>query len=171
MTTQRWIGSPAIAALLGIAVVFLGSSCGQSTSSATQATPSGAPSPTPATSPPPGGPVPAQLLGDWLLTTVEVDAAVGCHKPLLSVSCRLTLTLNATTYAFSGTYPEGGGDVVVNNTEIDFYTSLSCPNDPFFIGRYRWTLTGGVLHFKSLNNDPCARHSYLANENFYRTLV
>lgn len=58
MTTQRWNGSPAIAALLSIAVVFLASSCGQPTYSAKLPTPSAAPSP------PPGGPVPDQLLGD-----------------------------------------------------------------------------------------------------------
>jgi hypothetical protein len=114
--------------------------------------------------------VPAQLLGDWQLPTAALDAIVGCLKPLLAVSCHLTLTLTPTTYAFSGTYPEGGGDVVVNDTEIDFFTSATCQLNKFFVGRYTWTLTAGVLHITPLNDDPCARHSYMANQSFYRTL-
>jgi hypothetical protein len=114
--------------------------------------------------------VPTQLLGDWLLPTAALDAVVGCPKPLLAVSCRLTLILTPTTYAFSGPYPEGGGDVVVNGSEIDFFTSTTCELNRFFIGRYIWTLTATVLHFTPLNDDPCSRHSYVANQSFYRTL-
>ena len=145
-------------------------SCGQSTSTPNQPTPFAAGSLNPSPSAPPGTSVPAQLLGDWQLPTTAVDAAVGCHKPLVAASCWLTLTLTATTYAFSGPYPEGGGNVVVNDTEMDFFTSSSCAVNATFNGRYKWTLTSGVLHLTSLNDDPCARHSYLANQSFYRTL-
>ena len=169
MTTEHRSGTPANAARLAVAFVFFASSCGQSTSSAIVSTPSIA-ARLPAASPPPGGPLPVELLGDWLLPTAAVDAAVACHKPLLAASCWLRLTLTATTYAFSGPYAEGGGDVVVNNSEIDFFTSASCALNRFFVGRYMWTLTGGVLHFTSVNDDPCARHSYLANQSFYRAL-
>lgn len=168
--SDQRIGAPAITALLGMAMVLLASSCGQSTSSASPPTASAAPISTPTPSPPPGGPVPTQLLGDWHLPTAALDAAVGCHKPLSAVNCWLVFTLTATSYAFSGPYPEGGGDVVVDNAEIDFFTSTTCQLNQFFVGRYSWTLAGGVLHLTPLNDDPCARHSYLANHSFYRTL-
>jgi hypothetical protein len=187
VTTRRLIGSPPIAALLGIAIVFLASSCGQSTPSATLPTPSAASSPTPSASPspspPPGGPVPAQLLGDWFLRTAVVDAIPGfasnvCPSHPTAENCFVQLTLTATTYSLLA--PDGGGgadSVVVNHNEIDFFNAPShgCLDLPNVVGRYKWTLTGGVLHF-TLISDPCisaasvsSRVAFVANHSFYRT--
>jgi quercetin dioxygenase-like cupin family protein len=127
-----------------------------------------APSPTSAEPPPPGGPVPAQLLGDWFLPMAAVDVATNCPKPLNPTTCFIRLNLMATTYSF----PESTfnpGDVVVNNTEIDFFNVPAC----FYpgietVGRYQWTLTHGVLHLTPLNADGCGRSILLANQSFYR---
>jgi hypothetical protein len=163
MTARRWIGWPAIAALLGLAIVVLASSCGQSTSSSTVPTPSLASSPTPAASPPPGGPVPAQLLGDWFLPPAAVLAhSMSCPSNPTGANCFIKLTFTATTYqlAFKGIGggPSGQGDVVVNNDEIDFFNGVHCGLQlPDGVGRYTWTLTRGVLQFAPLNMDPCGR--------------
>jgi hypothetical protein len=159
MTTQR-----RIAALLGLMFVLLVSGCGQSTSSATRPTPSGA------ASPPPGGSVPAQLLGDWFLPPAIVIAVEG------NSACRLLqLTLTTTTYQLThdpvcGVF-SSSGDVVVNNTEMDFFSADVCGLKlPDGVGRYRWTLTGGLLNFIPLNQDPCPRGaSWLANRSYSRT--
>jgi hypothetical protein len=173
------ISKRTIAILIAVvsAVAFLASSCGQSTSSAklpTAANPS-----TPAvvaTAPPvvyapPGGPVPAQLLGAWFLSTASVDATIGCQAPLSAANCRLSLNLTATKYSFAGTLPSGPGEVVVNNTEIDFFNASQCDSQgPAGLGRYTWTLASGVLHLAPLNSDPCGRSTYLTNQSFYRKL-
>jgi hypothetical protein len=160
MTTQR-----RIAALLGLMFVLLVSGCGQSTSSATRPTPSGA------ASPPPGGPVPAQLLGDWFLPPAIVIAVEG------NSACRLLLQLTLTTTTYQLTHDpvcgvfSSSGDVVVNNTEMDFFSADVCGLKlPDGVGRYRWTLTGGLLNFIPLNQDPCPRGaSWLANRSYSRT--
>lgn len=157
MTTQRWIGSLAIAAVLGFAIIILGASCGQSTSSAKLPTPSVALSPTPAASPPPGGPVPAQLLGDWFLPPSVVKDFDGN-----AVCVLLKLTLTATTYQITHTAlgvcgTGGSGDVVVNRSEIDFFNGPrigECVDTADTVGRYTWTLTSGLLYF-TLISDPC----------------
>jgi hypothetical protein len=159
MTTER-----RIAALLGIGLVFLVSSCGQSTSSATRPTPSAA------AGPPPGGSVPAQLLGDWYLPPAIVIAVEG------NSACRLLqLPLTATTYQLThdpvcGVF-SSSGDVVVNNTEIDFFSADVCGLKlPDGVGRYTWALTGGLLNFVPLNQDPCPRGAaWLANRSYSRT--
>ena len=166
MRTEHRIGAPAISFLLATAVVFLGSSCGQSTSSQTTPTPSVGPSPSAAASAPTGGPVPAQLLGAWFLPTAIVDASVGCVKPLNPKTCNLRLNLLETSYNFQGTHPAGPGDLVVNNNEIDFFNARECKS----IGRYTWTLSGGVLHFTALNTDACGRSAYLQDRSFYRSI-
>lgn len=245
MTTQRGVASASITALLGMAIIFLASSCGQSgasntaraglpsapaavsavagpvsatvswsapsangspitqymvtwsggrqscsqspclasgltvgtpytfTVTATNAVgtgPASAPSnsvaPTPVLVPPAGGPVPAQLLGNWSLSLAELNIAAGCPTPLSSKTCSLDLTLMATTYRFQGTVGlPGPGDVVVNKHEIDFYNAPCGPD----VGRYKWTLTGRVLLLTPLNDDPCGRVDYLANGRFSRT--
>jgi hypothetical protein len=148
---QRRIGSLAMAALLVVAFLFLASSCGQSTSSAKQPTTSVAPSP------PPGRPVPAQLLGDWFLSNG--------YCPLIK------LTLAATTYHLAHYGDSSSGEVVVNNTEIDFFNAMPCGLQlPDGVGRHMWTLTGGVLHLTPLNQDPCPRGAFwLANQSYSRT--
>jgi hypothetical protein len=175
MTVLRGIGSPAIAAALGIAIVMLAASCGQSTASATVPTPSVAVSPTPAASPPLGGPVPAQLLGDWYLPPAAAEAAVGvsCPSPATTSNCFYDLTLAPTSYklvyrdgGFSGA---GNGDAVVNNNEIDFFNGQQCGlqlSDG--VGRYTWTLTGGILTF-TLISDPCGRSGKFTQRGWSRT--
>jgi len=156
---------------------FLASSCDQSTSSAKLPTPANATTPAAvATAPPvayapPGGPVPAQLLGVWLLPTASVNATIGCQAPLSVATCRLSLNLTGTGYSFAGTLPSGPGEVVVNNTEIDFFNASQCTSQgPAGVGRYTWNLASGGLHLAPLNSDPCGRSTYLMNETFYRKL-
>jgi hypothetical protein len=171
MTTEHRIRSSGISALLVTALFFLGSACAQSTSSQNTASPSVAPSASAVAFAPAGGPVPDQLLGDWYLPTAAVDAAVVCDKPVTASTCRLSLNLSATKYKFAGTRPSSPGEVVVNNTEIDFFNAAQCAQQGLEgVGRYTWTFPSGVLHLAPLNNDPCGRSAYLANQSFYRTI-
>jgi hypothetical protein len=127
--------------------------------------------------------VPAQLLGDWFLRTAVVDAIPGmasnvCPSHPIAENCFVQLTLTATTYSLRDA---GGGvdgaDVVVNNNEIDFFNQAShfCLDLPNVVGRYKWTLIGGVFHL-TLISDPCisaasveSRVAFVANHSFYRT--
>jgi hypothetical protein len=176
MTTERQIASPAIAALLGIAIVFLASSCGQSTSTAKQPTPSLVPSPVPVASPPPGGPVPAQLLGAWYLPAADLVAVSGVACPLrpTAANCFWQLLLTATAYsqaltARTGLQGGGRGDVVVNNNEIDFYNGAYCGLQlPDGVGRYTWKIRGGLLHL-TLISDPCPRAAVYTHKSWSRT--
>ncbi len=127
--------------------------------------------------------MPAQLLGDWFLPTAVVDAIPGmasnvCPSHPIAENCFVQLTLTATTYSLrSPDGGAGGGYVVVNNNEIDFFNqgSHGCLDLPNVVGRYKWTLIGGVLHF-TLISDPCisaasvdSRVAFVANQSFYRT--
>jgi hypothetical protein len=175
MTSERRTGSSAIAALLAMAFVLLASSCGQSTSSAVLPTPSVAFSPTPAASLPPGGPVPAQLLGDWYLPPAAVEAAIGesCPSPATTSNCFYDLTLAPTSYKLvyrdGGVSGAGNGDAVVNNNEIDFFNGQQCGLQlPDGVGRYTWILTGGILTF-TLISDPCGRSRRLTQRGWSRT--
>src|SRR4030088_2364124 len=104
MSRARWIGRPMNAAAPGIALVLL-ASCSQSTPSAKSPTPSPAlnPSPVaslPTASPPPGGAVPALLLGDWYLppaAEAEIAFASPCPSPPTPQNCYIELTLTAST--------------------------------------------------------------------------
>jgi quercetin dioxygenase-like cupin family protein len=132
------------------------------------------PSPASAASPPPGGPVPAQLLGDWLLDTPNPDPGL-TEAGIINGKVKLTLT--ATTYLVQGE-PAAAGSVVVNNNEIDFFSQtygqggcrLQLPDG---VGRYTWILAGGVLHFAPLMRsgyfgDPCGR-LVIADQSYIRT--
>jgi hypothetical protein len=186
MTTQRQMGSPANAVVLGIAFAIVGSACGgQSTSSAKLPTPAVAPSPPPAASPPAGGPVPAQLLGSWYLPPASV-VAMGdgpCPSSATAANCFFRLTFYAAhldpggtfdTYAQAvtaqgGTLGSGSGNVVVNNNEIDFFNGVLCGLKlPDGVGRYTWTLTGGLLTL-TLISDPCERPAAYTSGSFSRT--
>jgi hypothetical protein len=154
---------------LCISFVLLASACGQSTQTANVRPPSAA------SGTPHGSPVPAQLIGDWLMPATEAKALAGgsCPTPLAISTCMFKLTFTTTTYnwttniaGFSG----GGGDVVVNGTEMDFFNGQACGmRPPEGIGRYRWTLTAGVLSFALLNQDPCPRTPWLDNQTYSRT--
>jgi hypothetical protein len=180
MRAHRSIGSPAIAVALGLALAFLAASCGGgSASSAKSPTPSASSSPT-LGSPPPGGPVPAQLLGVWLLATPNPDPGLAVDG---IINGKTQLTLTATTYRVESVnnnpaprYPEAGA-TVVNGTEIDFFSETSgqpfchlhLPDD---VGRYVWTLKSGVLHVATVVatgyfGDPCGRLD-LADQSYVR---
>jgi len=109
-----------------------------------------------AASPPPGGPVPSQLIGDWV--------QMGSSTP----SDTVDLILNATTFSFATSGESNFGDIVVNGTEIDFFNGDGCGlRLPDGIGRYNWTLGNGTLHFKPLAQDPCdMRSSHLADQTY-----
>jgi hypothetical protein len=184
MTTQRRTGSRATTTTFAIAIVLLASSCGQSTSSANQTpsvVPSSPPAATPSPSPPPGGPVPAQLLGDWFLSPADSAAYIAanegstCSAPPTATNCVAQLTLMATTYqevfTFGGSsLHAASGNVVVNNNEIDFFNEVNTEGTsmcdvPGGVGRYKWSLAGGVLHF-TLISEPCGGTQVLANHRW-----
>jgi hypothetical protein len=97
---------------------------------------------------PRGGPVPAQLDGAW--------------KQVAEPSVVIILT--GTNYALSGGGLTGAGKVAVNGSEIDFYNGSACSIAlPGGIGKYRWTISAGVLAFTPLNSDPCPRDPTLAD--------
>ncbi len=94
----------------------------------------------------------------------------------------LRLTLTATTYRLTHDPACGGltslGEVVVNKAEIDFFNADVCGLKadvcglklPEGVGRYGWTLNGGVLHFTALNPDPCPRGAaWFDNRSYSRT--
>jgi hypothetical protein len=114
--------------------------------------------------------VPAKMLGDWFLPPVIVAVVEGNR------ACRLLkLTLTATSYQLTHDPACGAlassGEVVVNESEIDFFNADVCglklPNG---VGRYTWSLSDGVLHFVPRNQDPCPRGiAWLANRSYSRT--
>jgi hypothetical protein len=155
-----------IAAVLCIAFALFAAACGQ-------AAPSASVTPSAASGKPAGGPLPAQLQGDWLLPpAAAVGVGVTCPTPLAVATCIVKLTFTATTFDFEINalgHTSGGGDAVVNGTEIDFFNAPGCGLQlPDGVGRYTWTLTGGVLHFTSINQDPCSRSPLLANQSYSR---
>lgn len=163
---RRWIQ-----ATLCISIALFASACGQSTPSANATSPSAAASALA------GGQVPALLQGDWLLppaaaNAYQVSSGDSCPAPLAVATCMFKLTLTATSYNFEINAPGrtgGGGNAVVNGTEIDFFNGGACGLElPEGVGRYAWTLTGGVLHFTPMNQDPCPRSPILANQSYSR---
>ncbi|HVS05050.1 MAG TPA: hypothetical protein VHK65_02650 [Candidatus Dormibacteraeota bacterium] len=59
---------------------------------------------------------------------------------------------------------QGSGNLVDNNSEIDFFNGISCDG----VGRYTWTLPSGLLHL-TLISDPCGRSGLLTLQNWART--
>src|SRR5690348_6883017 len=122
------------AALVG--ALLLLAACSQTTSS----TP---PSPAVFT----GSPVPAQLQGGWVMQAQEADTIAGhqCPKPLAVATCTFKLTITPTTYEWTTNvagFTFGGGDVLVNGSEMDFFNGDQCGEPlPAGIGRYGWTLS------------------------------
>jgi hypothetical protein len=103
-------------------------------------------SPSPPPSAPRGGPVPAQLAGTWQQTP-------SAH----------TLTLSGVVYTITGS-DHAVGNVAVSGSEIAFFNGSVCAIPlPGGIGRYRWTITAGILVFSPLNSDPCPRADFLAD--------
>jgi hypothetical protein len=113
------MGKRGVSSLLGIALVFVASSCSQSTPSATL-TPSVVPSPTPTASPPPGGPVPTELLGNWYLpgaaVTQVTEGTIPCPSNPTPTNCFFQLMLGATTWSIS--FAASGGIVVPSQGDV-----------------------------------------------------
>lgn len=104
---------------------------------------------------PQGDPVPSWLDGAWQQIT---DPTV-------------VLILSGTNYSTAGPGGSGVGNVVVNGSEIDFYNGSACYISlPGGIGKYRWTISAGVLTFTPLNSDPCPRAPYWADAKGWRRL-
>jgi hypothetical protein len=167
------------AALLGIAFVFLASSCSQSTPSATLPL-SAVPSPTPTPSPPPGGPVPSQVWGNWYLPGAAVTqvtaGTIPCPSNPTPTNCFFQLMLGGSTWSISfvasgGIVVPSQGNVVANGNEMDFYNSAYCGIQlPAGLGRFTWRVTAGVLYFTMIS-DTCTRAHVLTNRGWTRTLV
>src|SRR5579864_2737031 len=100
-TLSRDTATPKTVALAVTALTALSmlvASCGQSPASAKAPT-SAAAVTTPAASPPPGGPVPAELVGDWYLPPATVlSYGFTCPSPPTAANCYFLMTLTATTY-------------------------------------------------------------------------
>ena len=137
------------AALIGIVMA----ACG--TQAAVTPTPSPVATPTPVASPPPGGPVPAQLLGDWFLgggdaapIALNPPSTGGppCPKPYSSATCYFMLTLAAATYHvhIGAQTLVASGNAVTNSDEIDVFGGANCDG----VGRYKWALTGGAFSLR-----------------------
>ena len=151
-------------------LAVIASTCGGSSSS---------PSTTPsaAANRPIGGPVPAQLIGDWSMepqavtNILEGGGNPGCPKPLMASTCMVQFKLTAAKYSWVtnlGLDPRAG-DVVVNHSEMDFFNGPACGLQlPQGVGRYTWSLTGTVLQFAPLNQDPCPRSAWLAGQTYSR---
>jgi hypothetical protein len=69
------------------------------------------------------------------------------------------------TTANGGSQFAGSGDVVVTNFFNGVICGLKLPDG---VGRYTWTLTGGILYFK-LISDPCTRWEVYTDEGWSRT--
>jgi hypothetical protein len=145
-----------------IAGSLMAAACGGSSTANSKSPGLATPNPSTSASPPPGGPVPAQLQGDWFYH--RADGWV-------------QLTLNGEQYGLRGIQnPHFGapaaGSVVINGDEIDFFNGDQCGIPlPGGIGRYRWTVTGGVLALSPLNADPCGRSEDLADTQYQRTIT
>jgi hypothetical protein len=145
-------------ALLPVAFVIAACGAATATSNAVSHTSSAAArSSTPAPTQPPGGPVPAQLIGDWVLMPLAANP-----------DSDVDLIVNATTFSFSNSGETTFGKLVVNGTEIDFFNGDGCGLAlPDGVGHYRWTLQAGVLYFSALGEDPCSmRGSHLAGKSY-----
>jgi hypothetical protein len=103
----------------------------------------------------PGDPVPAELRGRWI--GKSDSQAPGSEY----------LTLMDKTYRLQSPDGASTGDVVVNGDEIDFFDASVCGLKlPEGVGRYRWRLTAGVLHFALLATDPCGRVAVLKDADY-----
>ena len=104
-------------------------------------------------------------------TILEGQGNPGCPKPLDVSTCTVRFKLTATNYGWVTNLGLDArlGDVVVNHSEIDFFNGPACGMKlPAGVGHYTWTLTGAVLGFASVGNDPCPRRVWLDNQSYTR---
>lgn len=103
---------------------------------------------TPTPAPPQGGPAPAELQGQW----VPANGAPGQR-----------LVIRQEQVVWGGTRIE----LVVRGNEIDFYNGNYCGiRLPGGVGRYRWSISGGLLRFEPLAVDPCTDRPGMLAEPF-----
>lgn len=153
------MGLRAVVAAVGLALYVLAVSCGQSTSSAKAPT-SAAPSTASVVSRPSGGPVPAALVGDWFQPQSVVRDFDG-NSACVLLRLTLTATTSQVTHTALGICGSGGsGDVIVNQSEIDFYNGSGECADA--VDRATWRITTGLLYFTSIST-PC--RAFLALHN------
>jgi hypothetical protein len=126
-------GALAVTALalgIGLAILYARS----------QASPASHPpiaTPGPQPSAPQGGVAPAELQGQW----IDASDVVGNR-----------LVIRAANLVWGGARVE----LVVRGNEIDFYNGNACGiRLPGGVGRYRWSISGGLLRFTPLAPDPC----------------
>ena len=76
----------------------------------------------------------------------------------------VVMILSGSDFALAGNLISGVGKVAVNGSEIDFYNGTGCGLAlPGGIGKYRMTISGGLLMFSPLNSDPCPRAGNMAD--------
>jgi hypothetical protein len=165
-TRPRWVLSPPVVFISVAAVLFLViASTGHLLTPRRSApvTPPPMSAVRPTATPPPGGPVPAVLNGSWLQKNTARS-----QPPMLTLynGNRFELQISSLTYGGGVSF----GSVVVNGSEIDLFNGNICAIPlPSGVGRYRWTVQNGVLHFTPLNEDPCSMRSYfVANQSYTR---
>jgi hypothetical protein len=119
--------------------------------------PSAASTVSPTASAPPGGAVPMTLAGDWVLRGTTSSSGPD-------------LVFQANTYELITNGGVSFGNVALNGNQIEFFNGSMCRISlPGGVGRYRWSLHGGVLQFTPLNADPCGgRTRPLANQTYVR---
>jgi hypothetical protein len=155
--------------LLAFCLFAIGNGCdsgGEAEGPATDSSTVVQTSPTPALSTtsgienaPSGGPAPTKLQGHWLLIS----------KSGHTFKNRFELVIRGRQYGF----PVGlvRGQVVAQNVEVDFYNEDLCDLAfPEGVGRYRWKVTGKLLHLDRIEKDPCATRAGVLVDATYRRI-
>lgn len=136
---RSWLSQAAGAAALAILAFVVGLSVFYARSHASPAShaPAGRAVPSPTPAPPPGGPAPAELRGQWV--TGEVPSTG-------------RLVIRPDSWVSGAVH----GELVVRGNEIDFFNADYCGiRLPGGVGRYQWSINGGLLRFTPLAPDPC----------------
>lgn len=145
---DSWLWQAAGAAALAVLLLGIGLSIlyARSQASPIRHSPPVTTSPQPA--PPPGGPAPAELQGQW----VDAGGAPGQ---------RLVIRPQQVVWGPARI------ELVVRGDEIDFYNGSYCGIKlPGGVGRYRWSISGGLLRFEPLAPDPCTDRPGMLAEPF-----
>jgi len=81
------------------------------------------------------------------------------------------VTFTATSFRVVDKFGGGGGDIVVNGDEIDFFNVPECGLFlPKGVGRYQWSLQGATLQLAPLNSDPCpVRPTHFSNQSYTKS--
>lgn len=82
------------------------------------------------------GPTPQILIGEWIYVPDP----------------HVRLVLKERGFEILHPPEAPGGALASRGDELDFLTSTFCD---LGVGRYRWSLTGGQLHLRSIVADPC----------------